>query len=269
MSTLKASKIVPLSASLIIDSTTTTVANKLSAGGTAGNTPLAPLQVYGASTPHGADNSGTVLVSNTNNTRQLQIGVNDSSQVAWLQGWIPTSAGLTLAIQPSGGNVGIRTTTPTVALDVNGTVKGITLTASSGIVLGGATFAAPSGSAPLYGCRAFLNVIGFTGPALSGNYGTTTSGLIKSQQGSNLTATQVGRGYFRFDFTTPMPNNTYAVFVDVGMEAGANGTVDPRIHTNESKNKIDPTTSTFYVGFFGSGDATAYNPRDITVSVFG
>jgi hypothetical protein len=123
MSSIKTSKIVPLSSSLIIDSTTTTVTNKLSAGGTAGNTPLAPLQVYGASTAHGADNRGTVLVSNETNSRQLQIGVNDSSGVAWLQGWIPSSAGLTLAIQPSGGNVGIGTTTPTVALDVTGQAR--------------------------------------------------------------------------------------------------------------------------------------------------
>jgi hypothetical protein len=230
MSTLKASKIVPLSSSLIIDSTTTTVTNKLSAGGTAGDTPLAPLQVYGASTAHGADNRGTVLVSNTNNTRQLQIGVNDSSGVAWFQGWIPTSAGLTLAIQPSGGNVGIGTTTPTVALDVNGTVKGITLTASSGIVLGGATFAAPSGSAPIFPVRAWVRFTQATSgaaPAVASGASGNVSGIIRN-----------GLGDFTINFATPLPAG-YCV----------SGTATER--GTDSSSAINPT-STLNAGHYGA-----------------
>jgi hypothetical protein len=100
---------------------------RLTTGGNVGiatATPAAPLHVYGASTVHGSANSGTVLVSNSGNTRQLQIGVNDSASVAWIQGWVPGSGLLDLSLQPtSGGRVGIGTTSPTVALDVNGTVR--------------------------------------------------------------------------------------------------------------------------------------------------
>ena len=61
MSSIKTSKIVPLSSALTIESGTTVVAGNLSAGGAVGDTPNAPLQVYGASTVQGAVNRGVFL----------------------------------------------------------------------------------------------------------------------------------------------------------------------------------------------------------------
>jgi hypothetical protein len=104
--------------------------------GTGTATPLTPLHVYGASTVHGAAGRGTVLVSNSDNTRQLQIGVNDTDSVAWIEGWVPGSGGLTLSLQPSGGRVGIGTISPTVTLDVNGDIKGTNITASGTVTVG-------------------------------------------------------------------------------------------------------------------------------------
>jgi len=104
--------------------------------GTGTATPLTPLHVYGASTVHGSANSGTVLVSNSGNTRQLQIGVNDTASVAWIEGWVPGLGGLTLSLQPSGGRVGIGTTSPTVTLDVNGDIKATNITASGTVTVG-------------------------------------------------------------------------------------------------------------------------------------
>lgn len=131
MSSIKTSKIVPLSSALTIDSATTVVAGKLSAGGAAGDTPLAPLQVYGASTSHGAENRGVFLASNTTNSRQVQIGINDSLNIGWIEGWVPGVGGLKLCINPSASYVGIGTTNPAVALDVNGEARSSTSTTSA------------------------------------------------------------------------------------------------------------------------------------------
>ena len=123
MSSIKTSKIVPLSSALTIESGTTVVAGNLSAGGTAGDTPNAPLQVYGASTVQGAANRGVFLASNATNSRQVQIGINDASNIGWIEGWVPGLGGLTFCINPTGANVGIGTVTPAVALDVSGQVR--------------------------------------------------------------------------------------------------------------------------------------------------
>jgi hypothetical protein len=130
MSSIKTSKIVPLSSALTIDSTTTTVAGKLCAGGTAGDTPITPLQVYGASTVQGAVNRGVFLASNATNSRQVQIGINDSSQLGWIEAWA-SAGGLTLCINPTGANVGIGTTTPAVALDITGQARSSTSTTNA------------------------------------------------------------------------------------------------------------------------------------------
>ena len=130
MSSIKTSKIVPLSSALTIDSTTTAVVGKLCAGGTAGDIPLAPLQVYGASSSQGAANRGVFLASNATNSRQVQIGINDSSQLGWIAGWAG-AGGLTFCINPTGANVGIGTTTPAVALDINGEARSSTSTTSA------------------------------------------------------------------------------------------------------------------------------------------
>jgi len=131
MSSIKTSKIVPLSSALTIDSATTVVAGKLSAGGTAGDNPLAPLQVYGATTVQGAANRGVFLASNATNSRQVQIGINDTSQLGWIEGWVPGLGGLTLCINPTGANVGIGTASPAVALDVSGEARSSTSTTSA------------------------------------------------------------------------------------------------------------------------------------------
>ena len=130
MSSIKTSKIVPLSSALTIDSATTVVAGKLSAGGTAGDNPLAPLQVYGASTVQGAANRGVFLASNATNSRQVQIGINDSSQLGWIAGWA-SGSGITFCINPSGGYVGIGTASPAVSLDVSGEARSSTSTTNA------------------------------------------------------------------------------------------------------------------------------------------
>jgi microcystin-dependent protein len=99
---------------------------RLTVGGSLGigtNSPVSSFNVWGASSVNGAANRGTLLVSNSTNSRQIQFGINDTSHVGWIEGWVPGLGGLTLCIQPSGSRVGIGTTGPTATLDVNGTLK--------------------------------------------------------------------------------------------------------------------------------------------------
>lgn len=96
--------------------------------------------------------------------------------------------------------IGIGTASPTVALDVNGDIKSSTyVRATSGMVIGGATFAAPTGTAPLFGVRAWGRI-----DPLSAQPVLTAGGNIAS-------VSLADTGNFRITLTTPMPNTNYAV----------------------------------------------------------
>jgi hypothetical protein len=121
----------------------------------------------------------------------------------------------------------------------------------------------PSGSAPMYACRAFSAVVNTDSAAAS----TAASAVIVSQDSENLTVTQNARGVFKFDFTTNMPTATYTVVVSTSLD-GSNRTLCAELHTNASNARVAPTASTFYVAFKGAGDGAFYNPRNFSVAVF-
>ena len=97
----------------------------------------------------------------------------------------------------AGGSLGIGTQTPAVALDVVGNIK-----ASIGLVLGGATFAAPSGTAPLFGVRAWVR------------FGVNDDASVTIQGSGNIAAVngvvRNASGDFTINFNTPLPAS-YAV----------------------------------------------------------
>jgi hypothetical protein len=71
-----------------------------------GIAPAAVLQVQLADETGGGSNQGVSLVG-AGSTRQLNLGVNSTSGVPWIQAWQPGTGAATLTLQPSGGNIGI------------------------------------------------------------------------------------------------------------------------------------------------------------------
>jgi len=101
----------------------------------------------------------------------------------------------TLCVDGINNRVGVGTASPAVALDVVGTVK-----ASSGIVLGGATFDAPSGTAPIFAVRSW----GKINPNGASNPSSVVGGNIAS-------AVRTGVGTITVTMTTAMPSTNYSV----------------------------------------------------------
>ena len=77
------------------------------------------LTVYTTATSTATANAGATIC-NSGNTRQINLGVDDTNSTTWIQGWIPGTGASNITLQPTAGLVGIGTTTPGSTLDVNG-----------------------------------------------------------------------------------------------------------------------------------------------------
>lgn len=123
---------------------------------------------------------------------------NSGVSAAWLQVQNSDNTQRSLALNPIGGNVGIGTTGPTTTLDVNGTIK-----TNTAVTVGSASMTAPSGSAPLFGIRAWGSFRGSTTSPypVTGVCGGNVSSITK------LATT----GEYGITFGVAMPHNNYAV----------------------------------------------------------
>ena len=111
------------------------------------------------------------------------------------------TVGMLMSYNGTSVNVGINTYTPAVALDVVGNIK-----TDTGLVLGGATFAAPSGTAPLFGARAWARFTSAAGSMVGGEYQCTISA-----SGNISKIVRIETGVVDVYFDRPMPDAYYSV----------------------------------------------------------
>jgi hypothetical protein len=83
----------------------------------------------------------------------------------------------------------------------SGAVSGTTGTFSGNVTLGSSVLATPTGSAPSYTCRAWVNFDGNTSP-----------GTIRAS-GNVSSVTRVSTGVFTVNLTTAMPDANYAISI--------------------------------------------------------
>jgi hypothetical protein len=100
-------------------------------------------------------------------------------------------------------------------LESAGPITGTTGTFSGNVTLGSSVLATPTGSAPSYTCRAWVNFNG------TGTVAIRASGNVSS-------ITDNGVGDYTVNFTTAMPDTNYAVMASCGTTAGG-GAVNPSV----------------------------------------
>lgn len=161
------------------------------------SSPIAPLTLFYNGGAVGAQITGNasyaqmqVTAQGANTNSYFTFGVNGTGK-----GIIQRNAVDVITID-SAGRVGIGATSPAEQLHITGNFR-----------VGSAVMATPTGSAPLYACRAWVNFNG------TGTVAIRASGNVSS-------ITDNGTGNYRVNFTTAMPDTTYAVNVTSGNPSG-------------------------------------------------
>lgn len=147
-----------------------------------------------------------------------------------------------MRIVGSTGNVGIGTNNPTNLLAIGPN---------------GAAFPAPTGNAPLYACRAWVNFDGSSTSFLTTN--TSYSGPIRGS-GNVSGITRTGTGVYQVNFTTPMPNANYCVNA-IGSNGSSGGFI-----AYLPNGSADCTTT--YVNLSTSRTGAGVNSLVVCVAIF-
>ncbi len=114
-----------------ITSTNVNLTNVTSTNINSTNITSTTVRVFGSSIP--TSELGTLNVTGTTGTKRLAVGFDETNNFGWIQSVWNTQFSLPLFLNPIGGlgNVGIRTTTASHALTVNGGVSSTTITSGN------------------------------------------------------------------------------------------------------------------------------------------
>ena len=141
---------------------------------------------FKVTTPNGSSDSVVFGSANTPTAAEV-VGIDSGSSNGQLA-FKTTASGTSterMRINAS-GNVGIGTSSPAEQLHITGNFR-----------IGSAVQSTPSGSAPLYSCRAWVNFNG--------------TGTVAIRASGNVTSiTDNGTGNYTLNFTTAMPDANYA-----------------------------------------------------------
>jgi hypothetical protein len=136
------------------------------------------------------------------------------------------------------GNVGIGTTSPAEQLHITGNFR-----------VGSAVLATPTGSAPMYVCRAWVNFNG------TGTVAIRASGNVSS-------ITDNGVGNYTVNFTTAMPDADYSVSGQGGAFTGGSGNTSNAFFTS-----YDSSTTAFRFGLINSASSNV-DRNAVSVAIF-
>jgi len=186
-------------------------------------------------------NTEQMVIENAGTGPALKVTQTGNNSVAE---FYDKESGLAMIVA-NNGNVGIGTTTPSSALHVVGTATANALT------LGTSTLSTPSGSMPMYACRAWVHFDGTqaSGYKAAGNVNTVTRGTT---------------GVYTITFITAMPSTNYTCMVtyDGGITSAV--TSQPLI-TKYTSNVI---ISCFRAETGASTIRLAVNSTDVNVAIF-
>ena len=140
-------------------------------------------------------------------------------------------------------------------LESAGPVTGTTGTFSGNVTFGSSVLATPSGSAPSYTCRAWVNFNG------TGTVAIRASGNVSS-------ITDNGTGDYTVNFTTAMPDANYSKVVASSPEYGNSITTAMTDVSSNLLAEVAPTTANFRFLISQSTSATRVDAKYISASVF-
>jgi len=144
-------------------------------------------------------------------------------------------------------------TTTAVGTDVTQTLSNKTFSGAQ--TFGTASFAEPSGSAPLFAARAWVNFNG------TGTVAIRASGNVSS-------ITDNGTGDYTVNFTTALPDANYSITA----KSDSTNTSAPQgiliNYSTVSNNRVAPTTSAFRIAGMILATGAAFDNQQINVSVF-
>ena len=126
----------------------------------------------------------------------------------------------------------------------SGAVSGATASFSGNVTLGSSVLATPTGTAPAYLCRAWVNFNG------TGTVAIRASGNVSS-------ITDNGTGNYTVNMTTAMPDTNYVVTALADFTLGSDGL--PFVATNSDGTSGSKTTSAFGITSF----VPAFNLSDV------